>query len=168
MQRRQRNGKPQRKGPKRSQNISQHFTAPCHYRRFTVVVHLSSFVEDSETPSLVAFTEKLLQYSHWRFVDTRPVVQSRLHNHFADILNSQLTCTTTDDKRWSYPETLIFKSMVSLADSPFKFPLLSLSRFLDPLVLAFGVVKLLGSASKTTSVAAEQRALLVFPTRNSI
>ena len=141
------------KGPKRSQNISQHFTAPCHYRRFTVVVHLSSFVEDSETPSLVAFTEKLLQYSHWRFVDTQPIVRSRLHNHFADILNSQLTCTTTDDKRRSYPETLIFKSMVSLADSSFKFPLLPLSRFLDPLLLV---------------LAAKQRVLLVFPTRNRI
>ena len=31
-----------------SQNISQHFTAPCHYRRFFVVIHLSLFVEDSE------------------------------------------------------------------------------------------------------------------------
>jgi len=63
---------------------------------------------------------------------------------------------------------LISKSIVSLADSLFRFPLLPLLRFLDPLGLAFGVVKLLGSASKTMSVAAEQRALLVFPARNSI
>ena len=34
-----------------SQNISQHFTATCHYRRFTIteVIYLSSFVEDLET-----------------------------------------------------------------------------------------------------------------------
>ena len=35
-----------------SQNISQvfqHFAAKCHYRRFTVVIYLSSFVEGSET-----------------------------------------------------------------------------------------------------------------------
>ena len=39
--------------------------------------------------------------------------------------------------------TLISKSMVSFADLPFKFPLLPPSRFLDPLVLAFGIMKLL-------------------------
>ena len=33
--------------------------------------------------------------------------------------------------------------MVSFADSPSKFPLFLPSRFLDPLVLAFGIVKLL-------------------------
>ena len=56
--------------------------------------------------------------------------------------------------------------MVSFADLLFKFPLLPPSCFLDPLVLAFGIVKLLqSSASKTASVTAEQRALLVFPAR---
>ena len=61
----------------------------------------------------------------------------------------------------SYPDTLISKSMVSFADSPFKLPaLLPPSRFLEPLVLALGTVKLL--------LAAEQRALLVFRAKNSI
>ena len=38
------------RGSQFSQSISQHFTAPCHYyyRRFNVVIQLSSFVEDSE------------------------------------------------------------------------------------------------------------------------
>ena len=65
-------------------------------------------------------------------------------------------------------DTPISESMVSFADSPFKFPLLPPSRFLDPLVLAFGIMKLLNSVRpcKTASVAAEQRALLVFPARN--
>ena len=36
-------------------------------------------------------------------------------------------------QRRSYPDTLISKSMVSFADSPFKFLLLPPSRFLDPL-----------------------------------
>ena len=39
--------------------------------------------------------------------------------------------------------TLISESMVSFPDSPFKFPLLPPSRFLDPLVSAFGILKLL-------------------------
>ena len=60
--------------------------------------------------------------------------------------------------------------MVSQADSPFKFPLLLPSRFLEPLVLAFGIVKLLHPARPKqrvgASVAAEQRALLAFPARN--
>ena len=50
---------------------------------------------------------------------------------------------TANDERWSYPDTLVSKSMVSFADSPFKFPLFPPSRFLDPLGLAFGIVKLL-------------------------
>ena len=41
------------------------------------------------------------------------------------------------------PETLISESMVSYADSPFKFPLLPPLRLLDPIVLAFGIMKLL-------------------------
>ena len=50
---------------------------------------------------------------------------------------------TTNDKRRSYPDPLISESMVSFADSPFKFLLLLPSRFLDPLVLVFSIVKLL-------------------------
>ena len=68
---------------------------PCHYTRFTVFIHLPSFVEDSENtedhwalPPLRS--EKLLQYYFWRFVDTRPIVLPRFRKHFADILNSQL------------------------------------------------------------------------------
>ena len=69
--------------------------------------------------------------------DTRPIIRPRLRTHFADIQNSQLMYTVKLlYERWPYPVTLISKSMVSLADSPFKFPLLSPSRFLDPLVLA--------------------------------
>ena len=62
------------------------------------IIHLSSFVEDSENtedhralPPLRS--EKLLQYSFWRFVDTRPIVRPRFRTHFADILNSQLMYT---------------------------------------------------------------------------
>ena len=73
-------------------------------------------------------SEKLLQCSFWRFVDTQPIVWPRFRTHFADILNS----TTTNNKRWSYPDTLISESMVSFADSPFKFLLLPPLRFLDP------------------------------------
>ena len=72
---------------------------PCHYTRFTVVIHLSSFMEDSENtkdhrvlPPLRS--EKLLQYSLCRFVDTRAIVRPRFRTHFADILpNSQLMYT---------------------------------------------------------------------------
>ena len=35
-------------------------------------------------------SEKRVQYSFWRFVDTRPIVRPRLRTHFADILKSQL------------------------------------------------------------------------------
>ena len=117
-----------------SQNISQHFTVPCHYRRFTIVIHLSSFVEDSvkHWALLPLRSEKLLQYSFWRFVDTWPIVWPSFCTHFADILNSQLMYRTTPNTRQSYPDTLISESMVSFRDSPFKFPLLVLSGFLDP------------------------------------
>ena len=176
MRRRQRNGKPQRffirKGPKHSQNISQHFTAPCHYyRRFTVVVHLSSFVQDSENTEpcrLYGKTVTIFLLALCKYTADCPTEVTHRRTSLTFWIATNIYSTTTDDKRRSYPETLMSKSMVSLADWPFKFPLLPLSCFLDPLVLAFGVVKLLGSASKTTSVAAEQRALLVFPARNSI
>ena len=46
-------------------------------------------------------------------------------------------------KKRSYPDTLISESMVSFADSLFELSLLPPSRFLDPLVLAFRMVKLL-------------------------
>ena len=71
---------------------------PCHYTRFTVVIHLSSFMEDSENtkdhrvlPPLRS--EKLLQYSFWHFVDTWPIVRLSFRMHFTDILNSQLMYT---------------------------------------------------------------------------
>ena len=35
-------------------------------------------------------SEKLLQCSFWRLVDTRPIVRPRLRTHFADILNSRV------------------------------------------------------------------------------
>ena len=116
------------------------------------VIYLSSFVEDSENTEdhralLPSRSKKLLQYCFWRFVDSRPIVRPRFHTHFADILNSQLMYTVQllmINKRRSYPDSLISESMVSFTDSPFKFPLLPPSRFLDPLlVLAFGIVKLL-------------------------
>ena len=75
-------------------NIFQNFTVPCHFRNFNVVIYLFSFVEDSETLSLAAFTEwKTVTIFFWCFVDTRPNVQLRLRTHFADILNSQLIYT---------------------------------------------------------------------------
>ena len=90
---------------------------------------------------------KLLQYSFWRFVDTLPIVRSKLRTHFAEptVNVNMYTVQLTNDKIRSYPDTLISESMVSFADSPFKFPLLPPSRFLDALVLAFGIVKLLHS-----------------------
>lgn len=118
-------------------------------------------------------SEKLLHcYSGWRFVDTRPIVRPRLRTHFAVILNS----TTTNDKRRSYPDTLISNSMVSFADSLFKFLLLPPSRFFKSRIylilrLSIGLWHrevIESSASKAASVAAEQTALLVFPARNSI
>ena len=79
-----------------SRNISQHFTATCHYGRFTVVIYLSSFVEGSETTEPCRLYRVKNCYklcSFWRFVDTRPIVRPRLRTHFADILNSQLMYT---------------------------------------------------------------------------
>ena len=79
-----------------SQNISQHYTAACHYRRFTVVIYLSSFVEGSETTKpccLYRVKNCYWQCSFWRFVDTRPIVRPRLRTHVVDILNSQPTYT---------------------------------------------------------------------------
>ena len=82
-------------------------------------------------------SEKLLQCSFWRFVDTRPIVRPRFRTHFADILNSQLMyavqllISCTNDKRRSYPDSLISESMISFADSLFKFLLLPPSPFLD-------------------------------------
>ena len=71
---------------------------PCHYTRFTVVIYLFSFVDDSENtedhwalPPLRS--EKLLQYWFWHFVDSRLIVWPRFCTHFADILNSQLMYT---------------------------------------------------------------------------
>ena len=72
--------------------------------------------------------------------------------------------TTNDDKRRSYPDTLFSESMpgffsgfavqISVASS------IALLRSLK--------VRIAYNASKTASIAAEQRALLVFPARNSI
>ena len=73
-------------------DLSQHFTAPCHHRRFTVVIHLSSFVEDSENtePCRLYGVKNCYNDSFWRFVDTQPIVRPRFRTHFADIPNSQL------------------------------------------------------------------------------
>ena len=75
---------------------SQSFTAPCHCRRFTEGLHISSFAEDSIFRKHRAFprlrSEKLLQYSFCRFADTRPILRPMLHTHFAEILNSLLIC----------------------------------------------------------------------------
>ena len=79
-----------------SRNISQHFTATCHYRRFTVVIYLSSFLVGSETTEPCHLYRVKTCYklcSFWRFVETQPVFLPRLHEHFADILNSQPMCT---------------------------------------------------------------------------
>ena len=73
-----------------------------------------------------------------------------------------------NDKRRSHPDMLFSESMVSFPDSPFKFPLLISSRFLDP--LSFGLWHrevIASSAFKAESAAAEQRALLVFPARTA-
>ena len=123
---------------------------PCHYKRFTVVIHLSSFVEDSEnTEDHRALppvrSEKLLQLFFLALYRSRPIVRPRFCTHFADILNSQLMYTVQllMIKGGLTLILIISESMVSFADSPFKFPWLPPSRFLDPLVLVFSFVKLL-------------------------
>ena len=77
-----------------SQNISQHYTATCHYRRFTVVIYLSSFVEGSET------TEPCRLYRVKNCYNVLLVLcrhtadcSARLRTHVADTLHSQLMYT---------------------------------------------------------------------------
>ena len=66
-----------------SQNISQHFTATCHYRRFRNHRGLAALIE-----------WKTVTMFFWRFyIDTQPIVRPRLVTHFAGILNSQLMYT---------------------------------------------------------------------------
>ena len=132
------------RGSQFSQNISQHFTAPCH-RRFSVVIHLSLVLEDSENtePCRLHGVKNCYKIFWGRFVDTRPIVRPRLPMHFADILNGQLRSTnvystTTNNERRSYLDTLISESMISFADSPFKFPLLPPSRLLGPVHMEVG------------------------------
>ena len=103
------------------------------------------------------------------FGDTRQIVQLKLRMHFDGILNSQLMYTV---------KLLMMKGGLTLILSCPKacgffygFAVqISVASSMDLLVLAFGIVKLLhlANASKTASVTAEQRALLVFPARNSI
>ena len=92
-------------------------------------------------------SEKLLQYSFWRFVDTQPIVRSRnLRTHFAYHLSSQLMDTVQLlllMKGALILISFISESIVFWGDSPFKFSLLPPSCVLDFLVLAFGIVKLL-------------------------
>ena len=85
--------------------------------------YLSSFVEDLETP------EPCRLYR--RFVDTLPIVRPRLRTHFADILKSQLVYTVQLKMIKGGLTLILFfsESMVSFADSHFKFPLLPPSRF---------------------------------------
>ena len=116
-------------------------------------------------------SEKLLQYCFWRFVDSRPIVRPRFRTHFADILNSQLMYTV---------QLLMIKGGLTLILSFPKAWFLSRIRrsnfrcflhrgFYIPYNISFGLRQrevIASSASKTASVAAEQRTLLVFPARN--
>ena len=164
-------------GSQFSQNISPCFTVPSGHVIIQdspyIVIHLSSFVKDSENaenhwalPPLQS--ENLLQYSFWRFVDTQLIVPPRFRTHFAGILNSQLMYTVqllmikavlpwySHFRKHSFFRG--FTVQISVASS------IALFRS-----LSFGLWHLeviASSASKTVSVAAEQRALLVFPTRN--
>ena len=78
-------------------------------------------------------SDKLVQCSFWRFVDTPPIVRPRLRTHFADILKSQLVYTVQLKMIKGGLTLILFfsESMVSFADSPFKFLLLLPSPFLD-------------------------------------
>ena len=96
------------------------------HRCYLFVLICGRFRNNPALPPLLS--EKLLQCSFWRFVDTRPIVLPRLRTHFADIL----MYTTTNYKRRSYLNTLISECMVCFADSLFKFLLLPPSPFLDP------------------------------------
>ena len=115
-------------------------------------------------------SEKLLQYSFWRFVDTRPIVRPRFRRHFTDILNSQLMYTVQllmikavlpsycHFRKHSFYRG--FAVQISVAST------ITLFRS-----LSFGLRHrevIASSASKTVSVVAEQRALLVFPARNRL
>ena len=127
------------------------------HRSYSFVPICGRFRKHRGPPSLAAFTE-------WKTVT---ILFLALCRYTADCPPEDVYSTITNDKRRSY--TLISEGMVSLADSLFKFPFLPPSRFLDPLVLAFDRHRevIASSASKSTSLAAEQRALLVFPARNS-
>ena len=147
--------------PEFPQNIIQHFTAPSIQKE---KIHRSvsslSFVSLSLSSVLICGRSSFAAFTEWKNCNKilfgalqihNRLSPPRLHKHFADILNSQLIHTVTlllqRSQRvrivTSYPDNLISESMVSSADSPFKFPLLPPSRFLDLLVLAFSIVKLL-------------------------
>ena len=59
-----------------------------HYGSYLFVLICGRFRNYRALPSLRS--EKRVQCSSWRFVDTRPIVRPRLRTHFADILKSQL------------------------------------------------------------------------------
>ena len=89
---------------------------------------------------------------------------AKVHTHFADIINSQLMSnvysTTTNDKRRSYPDTLIPpKAWFRLRSCHSNFVASSIALFGS---LSFGLWHrevIAYSAFKTASIAAEQRAL---------
>ena len=61
------------------------------HRSYLFVLKCERFRNHRALPPLLS--EKLLQCSFWRFVDTQPIVRPRFRTHFADILNSQLMYT---------------------------------------------------------------------------
>ena len=102
--------------------------------------------------------------SFWRFVDTGPIVRPRLRTHFADILNSQLMYTV---------QLLIIKAVLPWYSHFRKHGFFC--GFAVQISVASSIalfislkVRIAYNAPKTASIAAEQRAWLLFPARNSI
>ena len=93
-------------------------------------------------------SEKLLQCSFWRFVDTQPIVRPRFRMHFADILNSQLMYTV---------QLLIIKGGLTLILS-----------FPKAWFFFCGFAVQISVASSIALFRSLKVALLVFPARNSI
>ena len=153
-----------------SQNISPHFTAigdmslqKIHrYGSCSFVLICRRFRNHRALPPFPS--EKLVHCSFWRFVDTRPIVWPRLRTHFVDILKSQLVYTA---------QLIMIKGGLTLIlFFPKAWFLLRIRRsnFCCFLHRPFRSLKvrIAYNTSKTASIAAEQRALLVFPARNSV
>ena len=159
------------RGSQFSQNVSQHFMAPCHYyyRRFTVVIHLSPFVEDSENTNpchlyevkncFNIFLAIHRQLSGWGYTCTLLTFWSQLM-YTVKLLNKWKAVLPWYSHFQKHGFFCGFAVQITVA--------FSIALFRSPSFGLWHREVIASSASKTASVAAEQRALLVFSARNSI